>query len=321
MIDHIDNETKRVIKGTKNEGRGLWYHDALSLMMCKKSVQYMKEKGIFDSWLLPWDRLQEGTRYHESIPGDSPELMPLDETLNMDIHASACYHVAITSHLPNNDPRKYSFSPPKEISCAYLHLVDPATGSAPPSTRIVQDCEKWIRSLGKIREAGGKMVQGFGQNGHRERSHGNKRGGYQAKKPQGLAKWVHSDDADMTDQQWRGSIELVSGSQNSSAKQRTMTMEMTGGSGEISTVLKSDANTTSIIHTILLLNEELNSPLTIDCDYFSDIENGNDDKKYRRFVMVARNDDDILGEEENDYERLDEEVVSGLLGLTGIHHT
>jgi hypothetical protein len=146
MIDHIDNETKIVMKGTKNEGRGLWYHDALSLMTCKKSVQYMKE-------LLPWGRLQEGTRYHESIPGDSPELMPLDETLNMDIHASARYYVAITSHLPNGDPRKYSFSTPKDISRAYLHLVDPATGGAPSSTRIVQDCEKWIRSLGKIREA------------------------------------------------------------------------------------------------------------------------------------------------------------------------
>lgn len=142
MIDHIDTETKRVMKGTKNEGNGLWYHDALSLMTCKKSVQYMKQKGIFDNWLLPWGRLQEGTRYNESIPGDSPELMPLDETLNMDIHASARYHVAITSHLPNDDPRKFSFATPNEISRAYLRLVDYVTGGAPSSTRIIQDCEK-----------------------------------------------------------------------------------------------------------------------------------------------------------------------------------
>jgi hypothetical protein len=126
MIDHIDNETKREMKGTKNEGRGLWYHDALSLMTCKKSVQYIKEKGIFNNLLLPWGRLQEGTRYHESIPGDIPELMPLDET-DIDIHASARYHVAITSHLPNDYPRKYSFSTPKEISRSYLRLVNPAT--------------------------------------------------------------------------------------------------------------------------------------------------------------------------------------------------
>jgi hypothetical protein len=52
-------------------------------------------------------------------------------------------------------------------------------------------------------------VQGFGRNGHRERSHGNKRGGYQAKKPQGPEEWVHSDAAGMTEHQWSGSVELV----------------------------------------------------------------------------------------------------------------
>jgi hypothetical protein len=142
MIDHIDNETKRVMKGTKYEGKGVWYHDALSLMTCKKSIHYMKEKGIFKNWLLPLGRLQEGTRYHESIQGDSPELILLDETLNMGSHASVRYHVAITSHLPNNDRLKFSFSTPKEISRAYLRRVDPVIGSAPSSKRIFQDCEK-----------------------------------------------------------------------------------------------------------------------------------------------------------------------------------
>jgi hypothetical protein len=122
----------------------------------------------------------------------------------------------------------------------------------------------------------------------------------------------------MTEQQWRGSVELVNGSQNSSA---TMTMETTGGSGKMSSTITSNANTTSTIHTISLLNEEPNNPVTIECDYFSDIENGNDDQKYKRFIMVARNEDEILGEEENDYEGLDEEVVSGLLDLTDIQHT
>jgi hypothetical protein len=98
-------------------------------------------------WLLPLENLQAGTRYHDSIPGDSPELMPLDETLNQDIHSTARYHVAITSHLPKDDPRKFSFSTPKEISRAYLRLVDRHTGGAPSSRRIIQDCEKWVRSM------------------------------------------------------------------------------------------------------------------------------------------------------------------------------
>jgi hypothetical protein len=126
----------------------------------------------------------------------------------------------------------------------------------------------------------------------------------------------------MTEQQWRGSVELVNCSLNSLATHTTIEIETTGGSGEMSTSLTSKANAMSSIHTNLPINNKYtNSPLTIDCGYFSDIENRNDDEKYKRFIMVARNDNEILGEEENDYEGLDEEVVSGLLGLTDIHHT
>jgi hypothetical protein len=141
-------------------------------MTCKKSIKYMKDKDYFKHWILPLEGLQHGTRYNESIPGDSPELMPLDETLNMDIDASVHYHVAITAYLPNDDPIKYSFSMPDEISRAYLHLVHPVTGGDPSCNRIVQDCEKWIRSQMKIRQAGGKMVEGFGRNGHRRGNQG-----------------------------------------------------------------------------------------------------------------------------------------------------
>jgi hypothetical protein len=37
--------------------------------------------------------------------------------------------------------------------------------------------------------------------------------------------------------------------------------------------------------------------------------------------MVVSNNNIIFGDEYNDYEGIDEEVVSGLLGLTDIHHT
>jgi hypothetical protein len=85
-------------------------------MTYNKSKAYMKEHNLLKYWLLPLEKLQAGTRYNDSIPGDSPELMPLDDTLNQDIHSSARYHVAITSHLPKDDPRKFSFATPKEIS-------------------------------------------------------------------------------------------------------------------------------------------------------------------------------------------------------------
>jgi hypothetical protein len=192
MIEHMVEETQRVMKGTKHEGHGKFYHDTLTLMTCKKSIKYMKDRDYFKHWLLPLEGLQHGTRYNKSIPGDSPDLMPLDEILNMYIHASARFHVYITAHLPNDDPIKYSFSTPKEISRAYLRLVHPVTGGAPSCNRVMQDCEKWIRSRMKIRQEGDKMVDGFGRNGHR-RGHQGKRGGYKAKKPRKAATWVHSD--------------------------------------------------------------------------------------------------------------------------------
>jgi hypothetical protein len=45
----------------------------------------MNKHNLLRYWLLPLENLQEGTRYQNSIPGDSPELMSLDETLNIDI--------------------------------------------------------------------------------------------------------------------------------------------------------------------------------------------------------------------------------------------
>jgi hypothetical protein len=172
MIQHMVDEVDRVMKGMKHDGEEQFYHDALTLMTCEKSKAYMLEHNLFKYWLLPLEDLQKGTRYHSSIPGDSPETKPLDETLNMDVHACARYHVAITSHLPKGDQKKLFFSTPREISRAYLRIVDPVTGGAASSIQIVQDCEKWIRILEMIRAAGGKMVEGFGRNGHRQGNQG-----------------------------------------------------------------------------------------------------------------------------------------------------
>jgi hypothetical protein len=102
----------------------------------------MNKHNLLRYWLLLLENLQEGTRYHNSIPGDITELMPLDETLNMDIHASAGYHVVITSHLYNDNPLKFSFSTPKEISRAYFRIVNPDTGGGDPSSSAYWPCTR-----------------------------------------------------------------------------------------------------------------------------------------------------------------------------------
>jgi hypothetical protein len=156
------------MKGTQIEGNGIFYHDALSLMTYTRSIAYHEKHNLLKCWLLLVEDLQPEKRYRKSIPGDSPELNILDETCNADIHSSTRYHISITSRLQKDDPRKFSFATPNEISRAYLRITDPITGNAPSSKRIIQDCLKWLDNLEVILKAGGKMVEGFGRNGHRE---------------------------------------------------------------------------------------------------------------------------------------------------------
>ena len=48
---------------------------------------------------------------------NSPEFMPLDNSLNADLKLSHDRHCVLTRRLPKNDPRKFSMSTPKLISC------------------------------------------------------------------------------------------------------------------------------------------------------------------------------------------------------------
>jgi hypothetical protein len=68
MIHHMVDKIERIMKGTKYEGKGRFYHDALTLMTCNKSKAYMRQNDLLKYWLLPLEKLQEGTRYHDSIP-------------------------------------------------------------------------------------------------------------------------------------------------------------------------------------------------------------------------------------------------------------
>ena len=102
------------MKGTKHEKDWYFYHDALSMMTFVETITWMKEKGYHQRFLLPQLGLLDGTIYHSSIPGDSPELMPLDNTLNKDYDDSAKQHCAVTIDLPVTDKRKFSLDTPKE---------------------------------------------------------------------------------------------------------------------------------------------------------------------------------------------------------------
>ena len=67
----------------------------------------------YDKWL---EDVNVGTKYYGRYVGDSPEFMPLDNSLNNDIHVRYRYHCVVTFHLPNDDSRKHTLATPKRIT-------------------------------------------------------------------------------------------------------------------------------------------------------------------------------------------------------------
>ncbi len=67
--------------------------------------------------------------------------MPLDNTLNKDIHKAVIRHMAATMKLDDDNPRKFSMSTLKRGSLAYLRVSNPIEGVAPTNKRIIQDID------------------------------------------------------------------------------------------------------------------------------------------------------------------------------------
>ena len=55
----------------------------------------MKENNYFHRWLLPMNGLQNGTPYSGCPVGNSPEFVPLDNSLNRDILHSLCFYCVL----------------------------------------------------------------------------------------------------------------------------------------------------------------------------------------------------------------------------------
>ena len=82
LIDFIFESSKALIGPNYRV-----YHDALALMTAKDSVQYMKDKGYYNHWILPqldlMSTVNDELKAYKDMSGweYSPELMPLDTSL------------------------------------------------------------------------------------------------------------------------------------------------------------------------------------------------------------------------------------------------
>jgi len=174
LVTHIVTESKKLYENTPYKDCWMFYHDALSLMTAKSCVDWMKKQYIdesntisyYDKWILPVLGLNDAyTRFAGRPIGNSPEMMPLDNCLNKDLHELVARHVLMSraSAINKDDPRIFSLSSAKKVSHAYRRVWCPTTGCGPPSYRIVQDIMKVVDAMKKIFDQKGAFVPDLAQ--------------------------------------------------------------------------------------------------------------------------------------------------------------
>jgi hypothetical protein len=169
LVEHIVVESEKVMKGTKHENDWVFYHDALSLMTAKETVEWMKKEGHYQRWILPKNGLHSDDKtlsaYLHQPVGNSPENMPWDTLLNQDVKKAVKHHVNLTHDLHEDDPKKFTISTPNRGSSAFCRVLE----NIPTSKRIIHDVRKVFESLEIVRNADGKKVQGVGNSNYGRR--------------------------------------------------------------------------------------------------------------------------------------------------------
>lgn len=174
MMDHVISEGMRIYKGTRRENTWLIYHDHLKIWWEKESQAYLKslpcpiEGNPSRTW---YDRQikisgemnnsKVSKSYQNCLPGDSPELMPLDCHLFADVQEGAAKNVALTFHIHGDAhpdaALKYSFVTPHKVFDSLQRTID---AGCPSPTRIAEDIYRiWEETLHRIVDAKGTYIE------------------------------------------------------------------------------------------------------------------------------------------------------------------
>ena len=113
-------EAENLMKGSVHEDDFFIVYGAILLMASKETIKWMKEKNYFHRSLLPMNGLQDRTPYAGRPVGNSPEFMPLDNSLNRDILHSLHFHCVLSRFLLDREGTdkeernmRFSLSTPK----------------------------------------------------------------------------------------------------------------------------------------------------------------------------------------------------------------
>ena len=96
LIRFMMKEAENLMKGSVHEDDLFIVHDVLVLMTAKETVEWMKENNCFHCWLLPMNGLQDRTPYAGRPVGNSPEFMPLDNSINRNILHPLRFHCVLS---------------------------------------------------------------------------------------------------------------------------------------------------------------------------------------------------------------------------------
>ena len=157
MMDHIIAEGNRLFADTDYRDSWIIGHDALSVWWEKESLDYLHTVKGFrpDRYLCAQGETNADNRYYRgSLVGNRPELMPLDSHLNADHEYGLMWHVAITSDLDKDDPKKFKMGTPQEVSDA----MDRTWEIFPAPERIVEDILRFPVALQRIKDVKGAVV-------------------------------------------------------------------------------------------------------------------------------------------------------------------
>lgn len=133
------HESARLMKGTAHEDEWYFYNDAVFIQMAHTTAKWIVDtdvdgKNIIQKWLIPQNNINENIAYHVCPAGNSPEFMPLDNSLNYKLHISHQHHCAVNAH----NPRKHSLTISRSIARWIEKIFENLMG-APFPCYIIED--------------------------------------------------------------------------------------------------------------------------------------------------------------------------------------
>jgi hypothetical protein len=172
LMDHVIAKGNCIWEVIKRDKTWMIYHDHLKIWWEKDSQDYLKSIPcpIVGNPSRTWydrqikicgeNNAKVSKRYKNCLPGDSPELMPLDCHLFADLQEGAAKNVALTYHIQAQDEdaeHKYSFATPAKV---FTSLQRTIVAGCPSPKRIAEDIKRiFEETLGRIVEAEGCYIE------------------------------------------------------------------------------------------------------------------------------------------------------------------